>query len=60
MGLIRVAGFKNSLKPFCLEYQPLLEEILRREAVLRELVEGATMAEILGMAIVICLGNRIY
>jgi len=56
----RVAAIKNSLKPFCLEYQPLLEEILRKETVLRELVEGATMAQILGRALDICSGNRAY
>jgi len=55
---MRAAAFKNSLKPFCLEYQPLLEEILQKEAVLRELMEGATMAQILGRALVICSGNR--
>jgi len=55
---MHVAAFKNSLKPFCLEYQPLLEEIMRKETVLRELVEGATMAQILGTVLVVCSGEQ--
>jgi len=48
-----LAAFKDSLKPFCVVYQPLLDGIICKEAVLRGLVESATMAQTLGTALFI-------
>ena len=45
------ASCKSAFKPFTVEFQPLLDEISKREAALKDLARNATLVEIIGLYI---------